>query len=133
MEIRELEQSTVTLIPKLVFMKSDTVLVQYIISKWSLDYRNSSKRWVHFFKLNSCFYFKGNPNEGIYLNIVMNRRIINEVLTTYLPSVFDNVCADDVVTKVATQRRYEVVPAERAPLAPPSVIASRIWLDLVAG
>ena len=30
----------------------------------------------------------GNPNEGIELKIVMNRRIINEVLTTYLPTVF---------------------------------------------
>ena len=34
------------------------------------------------------FHIKGNPNEGIELKIVMNRRIINEVLTTYLPSVF---------------------------------------------
>ena len=51
MEIRELERSTVNLIPKLVFMESDTVLVQYIISKWSLDYRNSSECALFFVKL----------------------------------------------------------------------------------
>ena len=30
----------------------------------------------------------GDPNLGIDLKIVMNRRIINELLTTYLPTVF---------------------------------------------
>ena len=87
MEIRDLERSTVNLIPELVFMESDTVLVQYIISKWSLDYRNSS-----IFKNISCLVTKiviqGDPSKGIELKIVMNRRIINEVLTTYLPTVF---------------------------------------------
>ena len=39
MEIRELERSTINLVPELVFMESDTVLVQYIISSWSLQYR----------------------------------------------------------------------------------------------
>ena len=43
MEIRELERSTISLVPELVFMESDTVLVQYIISSWSLQYRNHSE------------------------------------------------------------------------------------------
>ena len=43
MEIRELERSTISLVPELVFMESDTVLVQYIISSWSLQYRNDSE------------------------------------------------------------------------------------------
>ena len=30
----------------------------------------------------------GDANQGIDLKIVMNRRIINEILTTYLPTVF---------------------------------------------
>ena len=30
----------------------------------------------------------GDPNQGIDLKIIMNRRIINELLTTYLPTVF---------------------------------------------
>ena len=43
MEIRELERKTISLVPELVFMESDTVLVQYIISSWSLQYRNDSE------------------------------------------------------------------------------------------
>ena len=42
MEIRELERSTVDLEPENVFMESETLLVQYIISHWSLSLRNSS-------------------------------------------------------------------------------------------
>ena len=30
----------------------------------------------------------GDINQGIDLKIVMNRRIINEILTTYLPTIF---------------------------------------------
>ena len=29
-----------------------------------------------------------DPNQGIDLKLVMNRRIINEILTTYLPTIF---------------------------------------------
>ena len=43
MEIRALERSTINPVPELVFMESDTVLVQYIISSWSLQYRNDSE------------------------------------------------------------------------------------------
>ena len=40
MEIRELERSTVNLVPEMVFMESDTILVQYILSDWSLQLRS---------------------------------------------------------------------------------------------
>ena len=30
----------------------------------------------------------GNPDDGIDLEIIMKRKIINELLTTYLPTVF---------------------------------------------
>ena len=58
MEIRELERKTISLVPELVFMESDTVLVQYIISSWSLQFRNASEYremilWRNYaFKLN---------------------------------------------------------------------------------
>ena len=58
MEIRDLEKTTISLVPELVFMESDTVLVQYIISSWSLQYRNHSEYremylWRNYaFKLN---------------------------------------------------------------------------------
>ena len=31
--------------------------------------------------------FPGDPNEGIILKVVLKRRIVNELLTTYLPSI----------------------------------------------
>ena len=39
LEIRELERETVGIFPERVLMESETVLVQYIISDWSLFYR----------------------------------------------------------------------------------------------
>ena len=44
MEIRELERSTVNLVPEMVFMESDTILVQYILSDWSLQLRSVLSR-----------------------------------------------------------------------------------------
>ena len=42
MEIRDLEKTTINLVPELVFMESDTVLVQYIISSWLLEQRHAT-------------------------------------------------------------------------------------------
>ena len=53
MEIRELERETISLVPELVFMESDTVLVQYIISSWSLQHRNDSE-WGY--KIVVCWH-----------------------------------------------------------------------------
>ena len=43
LELRELERASINLIPKIVMMESKTVLTQYIISKWSLEYKTESK------------------------------------------------------------------------------------------
>ena len=43
LELRELERASISLIPKTVMMESKTVLTQYIISKWSLEYKTESK------------------------------------------------------------------------------------------
>ena len=42
LEIRELEQVSVRLFPHKVKMESKVILTQYIITKWSLVYRNKS-------------------------------------------------------------------------------------------
>ena len=55
MEIRDLEKTTISLVPELVFMESDTVLVQYIISSWSLQYRNHSEYRVMYLWRNYAF------------------------------------------------------------------------------
>ena len=51
-------------------MKERTTLTMYIITKWTLEYQNQD-----------------NPEEGIQMKIILKRRIINELLTSYLPSV----------------------------------------------
>ena len=48
LEVRQLEQSSMKLIPDLMMMESETVLTQYIISSWSLVYRNDGNH--HFIK-----------------------------------------------------------------------------------
>ena len=40
LRIRELEQASIKLIPNVVVMAGDTILTQYIITKWALEYRN---------------------------------------------------------------------------------------------
>ena len=50
-------------------------------------YRNSSKVFL-IFSTNLLEISLGDTNEGIELKIVMSRRIINELMTTYLPTVF---------------------------------------------
>ena len=51
-------------------MKEKTTLTMYVITKWTLEYRNQER-----------------PEEGIQMKLVLKRRIINELLTSYLPSV----------------------------------------------
>ena len=51
-------------------MKERTTLTMYIITKWTLEYQNQE-----------------SPEEGIQMKIILKRRIINELLTSYLPSV----------------------------------------------
>jgi len=70
LEVRELEQFSMRLIPDMMLMESDTVLTQYIISSWSLVYRNDD-----------------DPSAGVALQLVLKRRLTNELLTTYLPSI----------------------------------------------
>ena len=53
-----------------VVMKEKTTLTMYVITKWTLEYRNQE-----------------HPEEGIQMKLVLKRRIINELLTSYLPSV----------------------------------------------
>ena len=55
LEIRELERSTINLVPEMVFMEGDTVLVQYIISRWSLQLRQGP---IHLTFQNKKNYMK---------------------------------------------------------------------------
>ena len=51
-------------------MRERTTLTMYVITKWSLEYQN-----------------RDSPEEGIQMKLILKRRIINELLTSYLPSI----------------------------------------------
>ena len=56
--------------PHIITMKSETVLTQYIITNWTLEYKNTS-----------------DISAGIKMTLVLKRRILNAILTVYLPTI----------------------------------------------
>ena len=74
--------------PDSILMEGETVLTQYILTYWKLDYVNSSKynfsKVVNYKHLDILLAL---PEAGVSIMIVLKRRIMNEILTTYLPSV----------------------------------------------
>ena len=68
--VQELDLETVRLIPKEIIMNEKLQLTMYIITKWHLVYRNLT-----------------HPQSGIEMVLVLKRRITNELLTTYLPTI----------------------------------------------
>ena len=70
MMVEDLNSETVQLIPGHIMMKSETELTTYVIQDWELNYIN-----------------KSGKNGGIRLEIRLKRQIMNELLTTYLPSI----------------------------------------------
>ena len=46
MDLRDLDKTTVNLIPENIFMEGDTLLVQYIIKSWKLDRKNISRLFI---------------------------------------------------------------------------------------
>ena len=40
--VRKLERSVMEVVPKMISMESETVLTQYLITNWTLTYKNAS-------------------------------------------------------------------------------------------
>ena len=68
--VRKLEISVMEITPHIITMESETVLTQYIITNWTLDYKNASM-----------------VSDGIQMTLVLKRRILNSILTVYLPTI----------------------------------------------
>ena len=68
--VRKLETSVMEITPHRITMESGTVLTQYLITNWTLAYNNIS-----------------NVDAGIQMTVVLKRRILNSILTVYLPTV----------------------------------------------
>jgi hypothetical protein len=66
---KKLDKHGVVINPFNIEMSGATVLTQYIITSWSFDYANSS-----------------DHSDGLRMMVVLKRRIVNELLTSYLPT-----------------------------------------------
>ena len=68
--VRKLETKIMEVVPNALRMESQTVLTQYIRKNWTLDYVDKSV-----------------PSKGITMVLVFRRRIMNAILTIYLPTI----------------------------------------------
>ena len=66
----ELDRWTMELLPGILNMKAEKELTQYLMTEWRLGYKDGNST--------------GNT---VVMEVVFRRRIVNEMLTTYLPSV----------------------------------------------
>ena len=70
MAVSVLDQETVTLSPKELSMLESVDLTLFKIDHWRMELRNEA-----------------NPREGIRLTLSLKRKIMSEIMTTYLPSI----------------------------------------------
>ena len=66
----ELDISILKLIPKKLWMKQDRDMTLFHMDQWGLDFRNESA-----------------PEEGVSMTIVLRRKILSEMMGTFLPSI----------------------------------------------
>ena len=70
LQLEQFARDNVELVPDTMELLTDTELTQYYIQTWSLDYNHVD-----------------SPSNGLKMEIVFKRRLTNELLTTYLPSL----------------------------------------------
>ena len=64
-----IDKAALVLFPKKLFMEQGPDMTLYNMVEWSVTYRNENI-----------------PEEGIWMTITLRRKIMSEMLTTYLPS-----------------------------------------------
>ena len=70
MTVNKLNLDTVSLLPRSLKMEETLDLTLFVIRDWTLEYRNTS-----------------NLQMGVKMTIVLKRKVLNEMMTTYLPSL----------------------------------------------
>ena len=70
MTVRFFDLEIVQLVPHLLWMEERVDMTLYTITEWSLVHRNTS-----------------NLSKGIKMMLTLQRKLMNEMMTTYLPSV----------------------------------------------
>ena len=86
MVLEDFYHSTTELVPKNIAMNTNRELPQYFIQSWQLTYMAQSL-YSSFIKMTNYMIFSENISRGIRMEIVFKRRLTNELLTTYLPSL----------------------------------------------
>ena len=69
MKVEKREKMTMRLIPQKLNMLENLELTLFSIERWNLDFKNKAK-----------------PREGIWMTISLKRKIMSEMMTTFLPS-----------------------------------------------
>ena len=70
MTTSELDIATLKLIPKRLLMEQERDMTLFHMDHWDLDFRNESA-----------------PEEGISMSIVLRRKILSEMMGTFLPTI----------------------------------------------
>ena len=70
MGVSELDSDTMVLLPRKLEMLENVDMTLFLIGSWSLDFRN-----------------KSDHNGGIQMSLSLKRKIMSEMMTTYLPSI----------------------------------------------
>ena len=70
MRTSDFDSSTLKLLPKKLWMKQSVDMTLFLMEHWELVYKNESA-----------------PEEGVSMTIVLRRKILSEMMGTYLPSI----------------------------------------------
>ena len=90
LQVEEFVKNNVELLPDKMDLLTDTELTQYYLQSWILDYNDpgTEKRYeIHGMYFNEQPLPLVAPSNGLKMEIVFKRRLTNELLTTYLPSL----------------------------------------------
>jgi len=71
LSVPEFEQKNVHLVPMRVILEESRFLTKYVIMDWTIGYQN-----------------KREHSQGINVIVILNRRLLSELLNTYLPTMF---------------------------------------------
>ena len=86
MVLEKFYHTTTELVPKDIAMNTNRELPQYFIQRWQLAYMAQSS-YSSYLKMTTNVISIENISRGIKMEIVFKRRLTNELLTTYLPSL----------------------------------------------
>ena len=70
MTVGKLDRPLMRLLPKELIMEQDPDMTLFQLIKWDLNFRNTR-----------------NQTEGIWMTIVLKRKLMSEMMSTYLPSL----------------------------------------------